>query len=122
MAAIPDVYIDDTSGTWSPRESAENELAKAVARVLDAAILWGVNAPAGFPVGGVAAAAGAAQTGATALEAIDKALSVIETDGLVPNGIASRRPSAGHSGPPIGRSRRCRATRRPSRSTGCRSP
>ena len=52
-------------------------------------ILWGVNAPPGFPVGGIAAAAGAAQTGANALEAIDKALGVIETDGLVPNGIAS---------------------------------
>src|SRR4051794_25064212 len=88
-AAIPDVYIEDTSGSWSPTESAENELAKAVARVLDAAILWGTNAPAGFPVGGIAGAAGAAVTGADALEAIDKALTAIEGDGLVPNGIAS---------------------------------
>jgi hypothetical protein len=89
VCAIPDAYIDDTSSSWNVEESAENELAKAVARVLDAAILWGTNAPPGFPGGGIAAEAGAAQTGADALEAIDNALSVIEADGLVPNGIAS---------------------------------
>ena len=122
-AAIPDVYIDDTTGTWSPTESAENELAKAVARVLDAAILWGVNAPAGFPVGGIAAAAGAAQTGADALEAIDKALAVIETDGLVPNGIASSAAigAALRAAYRLGR-RAARRGARPSRSTASRSP
>ena len=57
--------------------------------MLDGAILWGTNAPPGFPAGGIAAAAGTAETGTDALTAIDKALTVIETDGLVPNGIAS---------------------------------
>jgi HK97 family phage major capsid protein len=89
VTAIPDVYLSDTAGEWSPTQSAENELAKAVARVLDAAILWGVNAPPGFPVGGIVGTAPPAVTGADALEAIDNALTAIENDGLLPNGIAS---------------------------------
>lgn len=87
ITAVPDVYIQDAP--WDVEASVENELGKAVARTLDAAVLFGVNAPASFPSGGIAGLAGAALTGADALEAIDAALTALEGDGLVPDGIAS---------------------------------
>jgi HK97 family phage major capsid protein len=89
VTAIPDAYIADTSGSWDVEESAENELAKAIARAFDAAVLFGTNAPASYPTDGIAGIAGAALTGDDALEAIDNALTAIETDGLVANGVAS---------------------------------
>jgi HK97 family phage major capsid protein len=89
VTSIPDAYIADTSGSWDVEESVETELAKAIARALDAAVLFGVNAPSSYPVGGIAAMAGAALKGADALEAIDAALTAIEADGLVANGVAS---------------------------------
>ena len=87
ITAVPDVYIQDAP--WDVEASVENELGKAVARTLDAAVLFGINAPASFPSGGIAGLAGAALTVADALEAIDAALTALEGDGLVPDGIAS---------------------------------
>ena len=87
LTAVPDVYIQDAP--WDVEASVENELGKAVARTLDAAVLFGVNAPASFPSGGIAGLAGAALTGADALEAfLDAALTALEGDGLVPDGMA----------------------------------
>jgi hypothetical protein len=55
VAAIPDVYISDTAGSWDPEASVEAELAKAIGRALDAAVLWGPmrrrrSRPAGSPL------------------------------------------------------------------------
>jgi hypothetical protein len=52
-------------------------------------VLYGTGAPASYPAGGIAALAGAAQTGADALTAIDAAASQVEASGLIPNGIAA---------------------------------
>jgi HK97 family phage major capsid protein len=85
--AIPDAFIDDAGfPVW---QSVRSELAKAVAKVLDQAVLFGTNSPPEFPAGGIAGLAGAAQTGATAEEAIDKALAAVEAQGVRPTGIAS---------------------------------
>ena len=69
-------------------QSVEQELAGAAARLLDAAVLFGRNAPATFPPGGVAGAA-APLTGSDALDAIDKGMSAVEASGLTPNGVAA---------------------------------
>jgi Phage capsid family len=84
---IPDAYLDDAGfPVW---ESVRGEVAKAIGRTLDAAVLYGTNAPASYPAGGIAALAGAATTGTDALDAIDKAATVVEDTGLIPDGIAS---------------------------------
>jgi hypothetical protein len=84
---VPDAYIDDVGfPLW---ESVRGEVAKAIGRTLDAAVLYGTNAPPTYPAGGIAALAGAASTGADALAAIDAAATVVEDTGLIPNGIAA---------------------------------
>jgi hypothetical protein len=84
---IPDAYLDDAGfPVW---DSVRGEVAKAIGRTLDAAVLYGTNAPASYPVGGIAALAGVASTGADALAAIDAAATVVEDTGLIPNGIAA---------------------------------
>ena len=85
--AIPDAFINDAGfPVW---ESVRSELAKAIAKKLDQAILFGTGAPPEFPAGGIAALAGAAQSDTTAEAAIDKALSALEAQGVRPSGIAS---------------------------------
>lgn len=85
--AIPDAFIDDSGfPVW---DSVQSELAKASAKKLDQAILFGADAPAEFPAGGLVALAGAAQTGTTAEEAIDLALGKVEAAGVRPSGIAT---------------------------------
>jgi hypothetical protein len=84
---IPDAYLNDAGfPVW---DSVRGEVAKAIGVALDAAVLYGTNAPASYPAGGIAALAGAAQSGTDALDAIDKAASVIEGTGLIPDGIAA---------------------------------
>jgi hypothetical protein len=84
---IPDAYLDDAGfPVW---ESVRTEVAKAIGKTLDGAVLYGVGAPASYPAGGIAALAGAAQSGTDALEAIDAAATAIEATGLVPNGIVA---------------------------------
>jgi Phage capsid family len=84
---IPDAYLNDAGfPVW---DSVRAEVAKAIAVTLDAAVLYGTNAPASYPSGGIAGLAGAATSGTDALDAIDKAATVIENSGLIPNGIAA---------------------------------
>jgi HK97 family phage major capsid protein len=84
--AIPTAFVDDAGfPVW---EQVRPLVSQAIARVLDAAVLFGTGAPASFPTGGVAAAA-ADVTGTDALEAISNGMAAIEAQGLVPNGIAS---------------------------------
>ena len=85
--AIPDAYIDDAGfPVW---EQVRPQVATAIAEALDAAVFYGSGAPAGFPAGGLAGLAGAAQTGADAPAAIDKAAAVLEAQGITPNGIVA---------------------------------
>ena len=74
------------------------EVAKAIGKTLDAAVLYGTGAPASYPPGGIAALAGAAQSGTDALEAIDKAAGAIEATGLVPDGIVAGAAISSASG------------------------
>ena len=85
--ALPNAYIDDAGyPIW---EQVRPQVASAIAKVLDAAVLFGTGAPAAFPAGGIAGLAGAAQTGADAPAAIDKAAAVLEAANMTPTGIAS---------------------------------
>jgi Phage capsid family len=86
VTAVPDVYIDDLS--FNLETSAEQELGAAVARTLDAAVLFGTDAPTGFPAGGVHGTT-TPLTGPDALQAIDAGMSAVEAHGLVPDGVAS---------------------------------
>jgi hypothetical protein len=87
LVAIPDAFLLDAGfPVW---ESVRAEVSSAIAYALDAAVLYGTNAPASYPAGGIAALAGAPQTGADAHAAIDAAATVIETSGLIPDGIAA---------------------------------
>ena len=52
-------------------------------------MFFGSGAPAGFPAGGLAGLAGAAQSAADAPAAIDKAAATLEAGGVTPNGIVS---------------------------------
>jgi hypothetical protein len=82
---IPDAYIDDAGfPIW---DSARDELAAAIGRTLDAAVLFG-GGPASFPANGVVGA-GAPLTGTDALDAIDKGATAIEATGLTPDGVAA---------------------------------
>jgi hypothetical protein len=84
--AIPRPWVDDADfDVWG---SARELAADAIARVLDAAVLFGTNAPPEFPAGGVAGTEPPI-TGADALAAIDAGMAAIESTGLLPNGIAS---------------------------------
>jgi hypothetical protein len=84
---IPDAYVDDAGfPIW---DAARDEIAKAIARRLDRAVLFGgAGTPASYPPNGVFGA-GAPLTGADALEAIDAGMAAVEASGLMPNGIAS---------------------------------
>lgn len=54
VLAIPDAFIDDAGvPIW---EMVRSEVASAIAVELDGAVLFGVRAPASYPVGGVACA------------------------------------------------------------------
>jgi Phage capsid family len=87
VAAIPNAFVDDAGfPIW---DEVEAQFASAIAKTLDAAVLFGTGAPASFPTGGIEALAGAAATGATALEAIDAAAAAVEASGAIPDGIAA---------------------------------
>jgi HK97 family phage major capsid protein len=85
--AIPDSFIDDSGiPVW---EMIQGEFASAIAVALDQAVLFGVNAPVSYPVGGVAAKAQppVSVVGDPAA-ALDGAMSAVEATGLTPTGIA----------------------------------
>jgi HK97 family phage major capsid protein len=85
VAFIPDDFLDDAGfPVW---ESVRDEIAAAIGRTLDKAVLFGTDAPPSFPAGGLAT--GTALTGTDALDAIDKGAAAIEAAGLTPNGIAA---------------------------------
>lgn len=87
VIAIPDKMIEDTSiNLWN---YARPLLAQAIGRALDGAVLFGLNAPASFPVGGVYGRAVAVNAGTDALDTVNKAMAQVEGQGLAPTGHAA---------------------------------
>jgi HK97 family phage major capsid protein len=87
VIAIPDKMIEDTSiNLWG---YCRPLLAQAIAMALDGAVIFGVNAPASFPAGGIRGHAAAVNAGADAADTINKAMAQIEGLGLSPDGVAA---------------------------------
>ncbi len=88
VTAIPDVYLEDsTINLWGwvrPR------LAEAIAVAVDSAMLFGTNAPATFPAGGINAVATSIAAGATdVVDALNDAMALVEGQGLPVTGTAA---------------------------------
>lgn len=86
VISIPQVYLDDTSiNLW---DWARPQLGAAIALALDNAVLFGVGAPATFPVNGISAAAycQAVASQVDALDGVNQAMSLVEAQGLPVNG------------------------------------
>lgn len=87
VVAIPDEYIEDSAiNLWNFTRPL---LAQALALALDQAVLWGIDAPATYPPGGVAAAALEAPEGSDVVETINQAMGQVETQGLAVTGHAA---------------------------------
>jgi HK97 family phage major capsid protein len=97
IVPIPETVIDDTDfDVWA---EIKPDIEEAIARTLDAAVLFGTNAPGTFPTNISAAALAAGNTFTEAALAaaggiqddIDAAIGLVEVDGFDPTGaIASR--------------------------------
>lgn len=86
LVPFPDAFTADAA--FSPWQSARVEIIKAFTSVIEAAGLYGINAPAGWPVGGITAPLYADTiTGTDALAAIDAAMTALETNGVTPTGV-----------------------------------
>ena len=129
ITGIPDAYLEDSAvnlwGWVRPR------LAEAIAVAIDDAVLFGIGAPATFPVGGVIAVAYCNPVPAVGLDAVDgvnQAMAMVEAQGIAVTGHAAdlvtksvlrgvrdaeRRPAAGHR--PGGHPAGAHAVRRPDR-------
>jgi hypothetical protein len=84
--AIPRPWVDDADfDLWG---QARALAADAISRVLDAAALFGTNAPPEWPTDGVVGPE-APVAGTDALDAIDKGMAAVEAAGLLPDGIVS---------------------------------
>jgi HK97 family phage major capsid protein len=89
VTAIPDAMVDDVDiNLWAwvrPR------LAEAIAIAVDSAVLFGVDAPATFPVGGVASDeySSAATPGDDVVSTINDAMGEVEEQGLAVSGSAA---------------------------------
>jgi HK97 family phage major capsid protein len=87
VIAIPDKMIEDTTiNLWG---YCRPLLSQAIAMALDGAALFGVNAPASFPVGGVRGHAAAVNAGTDAADTINKCMGAVEANGLDPDGTAA---------------------------------
>ena len=87
VVAIPDKMIEDSSiNLWNYSRPL---IAEAIGRAVDGAILFGVNAPASFPVGGVYGRAVAVNAGSDAIDTVNKAMAQVEGQGLDPTGHAA---------------------------------
>jgi HK97 family phage major capsid protein len=87
ITAIPDVFVEDlTINIW---DFVRPRLAEAIAIAIDDTILFGIDAPASFPVGGVAAIAQNVPPGLDAVDTVNGAMSFVETEGLPISGNAA---------------------------------
>jgi HK97 family phage major capsid protein len=90
VIAIPDKMIEDTTiNLWN---YCRPLLAQSIAMALDGAVLFGVNPPASFPVGGIRGHAAAVNAGLDAADTINKTMAAVEALGLSPDGIAANLP------------------------------
>ena len=83
--AVPDAYVEDV--TFPLWDNLKGMLTTAISVVLDNATLFGIGAPASFPTGGLMAAAQPAVSGDTPAQALNEALTAVETRGIMPDGI-----------------------------------
>jgi hypothetical protein len=83
---VPNAWIADAN--FNVEGQVERELANAVAYALDQAILFGVDAPASYPQGGVVAFADEVEHH-DAIIAIGDAMGDLEGKGVLPDGIAA---------------------------------
>ncbi len=87
VVAIPDKMIEDSSiNLWNYTRPL---LTQAIALALDGAVLFGVNAPASFPVGGLMAEAVGVNAGTDALDTVNKTMGQVEAQALSPTGSVS---------------------------------
>lgn len=101
IVPVPQAVLDDAEyDIWGESRPL---LVEAIGRALDAAVFFGVNAPASFPtnINTAAAAAGNSVTEALAATAggffgdIDAAIATVETDGFDVSGIVAARSARG---------------------------
>jgi hypothetical protein len=83
---VPNAWIQDAN--FDVEGQVERELANAMAYAIDQAILFGNDAPASFPTGGVVAFADAV-SGADPLDTLSDAMGDLEGKGILPDGIAA---------------------------------
>ena len=83
---VPNAWIQDAN--FNVEGQVEREMANAVAYALDQAILFGNDAPASYPPGGVVAFADSAERH-NAILAVGDAMGDLEGKGILPDGIAS---------------------------------
>jgi HK97 family phage major capsid protein len=87
VIAIPDKMVEDsTINLWN---YCRPLLSQAIAVALDGAVLFGLNAPASFPAGGVMAEAVGVNAGIDAIDSINLAMAQVEGQALTPTGHAS---------------------------------
>jgi hypothetical protein len=86
LVAVPDAFVNDT--TYDIWGSVRDEIIKSFVSVFEKAALYGTNAPADWPTGGLTAAAQVdSVTNADPLKALDAAMSKLESNGITPSGI-----------------------------------
>jgi HK97 family phage major capsid protein len=91
VVAIPDKMVEDSSiNLWNYTRPL---VSQAIALALDGAVLFGVNAPASFPVGGVMAEAVGVNAGLDAIASINACMGQVEGQALSPTGSASDLPN-----------------------------
>lgn len=89
VTAIPDEYLEDAEiNLWN---FVRPRLAEAIGYALDDAVLFGVGAPASFPVGGIVSNtySTAVATGDDVVDGINAAMSLVEVAGLNVTGHAA---------------------------------
>jgi hypothetical protein len=83
---LPQALFNDVG--FDAESSVQSELAKAIAKRLDKAILFGDSPPPSYPPNGLVGA-GTPVTGATASEALNAGFAAVEAEGLEVTGIAA---------------------------------
>lgn len=94
VVSIPQAYIDDAGIPIWPLVKAR--LAEAMAISIDAAVLFGDNAPPTFPVGGVAGGAGTAYSDPDYSVAVSDAMASVEAKGVNVSGHGADVSVRGH--------------------------
>jgi HK97 family phage major capsid protein len=87
ITAIPDAYLEDSSiNLWG---WVRPQIAAAIALAFDNAVLWGIGAPATYPVGGLNAVAAPIAAGTDAVDTVNNAMGAVEAQGLPVTGHAA---------------------------------